>query len=137
MKLEIALFSFVIATIVFATGIAASIVQGQHEPYVTVQVQCPTVHPELNEEFNLTVIVVNASESVNGSIRVAWNNTSLQLVSFPNATSYTTDSLNFTLTFVSNSTVPSDLRVKALLSEAYVYDAPWQPEFNSIQTGVE
>ena len=120
-----------------ATFISASIVAGQTEPSVIVQLLCPTVHPELNEEFVLSVQVLNASETVNGTIRLAWNNTSLQLVSFPEASNYETIGLNFTLVFVSNSTIPADIRLRAWLSEAYIYDAPWVPELNSVQTGVE
>ena len=112
-------------------------VAGQTEPSTTIQLTCPNVHPELNQEFNLTVSVLNASATVNGTIRLAWNSTSLQLVSDANATAFVSTNLNFTLTFVSNSTIPADLRVRAWLNEAYVYDAPWIPELNSIQTGVE
>ena len=126
-----------VAVILMAVFLSASIVAGQTEPTTIVQLAGPEVHPELDQEFNLTVSVLNATETVNGTIRVAWNNTNLQLVSFPEAVMYETSNLNFTLAFVSNSSVPADLRVKAWLSEAFVYDAPWVPELNSIQTGVE
>jgi hypothetical protein len=128
------LFSVILALVLFNLCLSA-IVTAQSES-ATVTFTAPETHPELNQPFTVSVNVTSQNNPV-GSIRLAWNNTNLQLTSFPGASIYSTDGLNFTLTFVANSTEPADLRIIAYLNESFVYDAPWVSSLNSVQTGVE
>jgi hypothetical protein len=115
----------------------------------TICIYTPTIDPELNQNFTLTLSTTNFTEALNVTASLTWNSTNLQII---NATAGTygennlivtaTNVANQTLTeicFIANSTDPADLTISALLTAnesavAFNYFVPYYEPFNSVKT---